>query len=132
MVDWTGFEPASSVLSVAPSHNGDRRSPAKLPLQDTLSSGSVKFVTLLVLGLLDIRFFGGGVVGIGRVGCGGGFGLVDGGEGLDVEAFVVGVVGGGVEVEAFHEEDADAYMGFHVGGEPDFAVEVGLLEDEAG
>jgi hypothetical protein len=31
VVDWTGFKPAPSVLSVAPSLNGDRRSLAKLP-----------------------------------------------------------------------------------------------------
>jgi hypothetical protein len=72
---------------------------------------------------LEVGFFGGGVGG-------GGFGLDDGGEGLDVEAFEVGVAGGGVDVEAFDWEDAD--VGFFVSGEPDFIVEVGLLEDEAG
>ena len=76
-------------------------------------------------GLLEIGFFGGGLGN-------GGLGLVDGGEGLDVEAFVVGVAGGGVDVEAFHEEDADADVGFFVGGEPDLVAEVGLFEEEVG
>lgn len=58
--------------------------------------------------------------------------MVDGREGLDVEAFVVGVTRHGVDVEAFHQEDADADVGFFVGGEPDFVVEIGLFENEAG
>ena len=58
--------------------------------------------------------------------------MVDGGESLDVETFVVRVARDGVDIEAFEEEDADADVGFHVGGEPDLVVEIGLLEDEAG
>ena len=58
--------------------------------------------------------------------------MVDGGEGLDVEAFVVGVADGFVDGEAFDQEDADADVDFGVGGQPDFVVEIGLLEDKAG
>ena len=89
----------------------------------------------LAIRFVGVGFFGSGVRGIlrlsGRIVLNA-FWFVDGGESLDVEAFVVGVASGGVDVEAFHEEDADADVGFHVGGEPDFVVEIGLLEDEAG
>jgi hypothetical protein len=36
------------------------------------------------------------------------------------------------ETTCLHEEDANADVGFFIGGEPDFVVEIGLLEDEAG
>ena len=74
---------------------------------------------------MALRFGDGGRVG-------GVFGFVDGGDTFDVEFFVVGVAGDGVDLESLHQQDADADVGFFVGGEPDFVVDIGLLENEAG
>jgi hypothetical protein len=63
----------------------------------------------------EVRFAGGGVGS-------GGLGLVDGGEGLDVEAFVIGVTRHCVDVEAFHWRDADTDVGFFVGGDAGWAL----------
>jgi hypothetical protein len=82
---------------------------------------------------LAVWFFGGGVggiLGLGDWGALGAFGLVDCGKSFDIEAFVVGVADGFVDVKAFDQEDADANVDFRVGGQPDFAVEIGMLENE--
>jgi len=42
------------------------------------------------------------------------------------------VAGNFVDLEAFEEQDPDADVGFFVGGQPDFVVDEGLLENEAG
>ena len=67
-----------------------------------------------------------------RCGIGGVFGLVDASYAFYVELFVVGVAGYGVDLESLHHEDADTDVGLFVSGEPDFVVNVGLLEGEAG
>ena len=62
---------------------------------------------------------------------GGVFRFADGGDAIHVEFFVVGIARDSVDLESLHQQDANANVGFFVRREPDFVVDVALLEDEA-
>src|ERR1700756_449935 len=50
---------------------------------------------------------------------------------IHIEFLVVGIARDGVDLEALHQEDANANVGFFVSRKPDFVINVGLLENKA-
>src|ERR1700682_2663257 len=53
-------------------------------------------------------------------------------EGFDIKFFIVGVSGDFIDIKTLDERDAHPDVRFLVAGQPNFIIDVGLLEDEAG
>ena len=61
-----------------------------------------------------------------------GFRFADCRESFYVKFFVIGIAGGAVHFDSFHQQDADVNVGLFVRGQPHFVIDVGLFEDDAG
>src|SRR5258708_14985788 len=63
---------------------------------------------------------------------GGAFGLGDCGDALYVEFSIVGVARYFIDFERFHQKDTHSNVSFFISGQPDFIVNVSLLENKTG